>query len=276
MSIAIVTDSTADIPDEQAQQLQIHIIPNILVIDGQSMKDGIDISREAFYERLPEMKIPPTTATASSGDYQRLYETLFSKGASNIISIHAAYQLSGILNAASTAAQAFGDRVKVLDSGQVSLGTGFQVLAAAEASMRDASLEAILELIKDVSHRVRLVAMLDTLEYVRRSGRVSWLRAQMGGLLQVKPFFEVKAGEIINLGETRTHSKGVERMMSILRGLGPLERLAVMHSNAEEEARRFLRELNPELHVEPLVVNVTTVIGTHVGPNGLGFAAVIQ
>ena len=122
MNIAIVTDSTADIPAELVQAYQIHVVPNLVIIDGQSLEDGIDISREQFYERLPEMANPPTTATASSGTYQQLYERLLGQGASHIISIHVAGQLSGVINAASTAAQFFGSSVHVLDSKQLSLG----------------------------------------------------------------------------------------------------------------------------------------------------------
>jgi len=276
VNIAIVTDSTADIPAELAQAYQIQIVPNLVIIDGQSLEDGIDISREQFYERLPEMANPPTTATASSGTYQQLYERLLGQGASHIISIHVAGQLSGVINAASTAAQFFGSSVHVLDSKQLSLGLGFQVLEAAECSLKDLSLDTILERIGDVSRRVRVVAMLDTLEYVRRSGRVSWARAQLGNLLHVKPFLEVREGNVFKLGDTRTRRKGIERFKQLVRDLGALERFAMLHTNVEDEARRILEEINPDLNTPPLVVNVTTAIGTHVGPNGLGFAAVLR
>jgi DegV family protein with EDD domain len=222
------------------------------------------------------MANPPTTATASSGTYQQLYAQLFNQGASHIISIHVAGQLSGILNAASTAAQAFGSSVHVLDGKQISLGLGFQVLAAAESSLKGLSLEAILDYIEDIRRRVRVVAMLDTLEYVRRSGRVSWARAQLGNLLRVKPFLEVRDGEVLRIGEARTRHKGIERLKQLAQGLGALERFAMLHTNAEDEARQILEEINPDLNTSPLVVNVTTVIGTHVGPNGLGFAAVLR
>ncbi len=276
MSIALVTDSTADIPDDMLSAYHIHVVPNLVIIDGKSLVDGRDISRQDFYERLPEMKSPPTTSTASSGTYQTLYEKLFSQGASLIISLHASSLLSGIFNAASAAAQAFGGRVKVLDSGQITLGLGYQVLAAAEAIARGTTLESVLSVIEDVRQRVRVIAMLDTLEYVRRSGRVSWARARLGNLLRVKPFLEVREGQVFSLGETRTRHKGIQRLRGFLLSQGALERLAVLHTNAETDARQFLEELNLELADEPFIVNVTTVIGTHVGPNGLGFAAVVK
>ena len=275
MDISIVTDSTADIPVDLIENYQIEMIPNLIMIDGASLQDGIQISRQEFYDRLPWLNPPPTTATASSGAYHETYERLFRQGARTILSIHPAIKLSGILNAASSAAQAFGDKVQVLDSGQLSLGLGFQVLAAAEAVRQGASLENVLRLLKDLRQRVRLIAMLDTLEYVRRSGRVSWARARLGNLLQIKPFIELKDGTVFSLGETRTRSKGCQRLKELLHRLGNLERLAILHTNAEAEARQFLADLQLNLPSAPLVINVTTVIGNHVGPNGLGFAAVI-
>jgi DegV family protein with EDD domain len=157
------------------------------------------------------------------------------------------------------------------------MGLGFQVLAAAEAIAHQASISEVLSLLTEVRSRVRVVAMLDTLEYVRRSGRVSWARARLGGLLQVKPFVEVReGGKVISLGETRTRSKGITRLKELMLGMGELERLAILHTRAEADARQILNDLKNLLPFEPLIVNVTTVIGTHVGPNGLGFAAVVK
>jgi DegV family protein with EDD domain len=275
MDISIVTDSTADIPSDLIEKYQIQVIPNLIMIDGASLQDGIGISRQEFYQRLPWLDPPPTTATASSGVYSETYERLFRQGARYILSMHPSARLSGILNAASSAAQAFGEKVHVLDSGQVSLGLGFQVLAAAEAIYQDASLDNVLRRIKDVGNRVHLVAMLDTLEYVRRSGRVSWARARLGNLFQIKPFIELKEGVVFSLGESRTRAKGCLRLKEFLSRLGSLERLAILHTNAEQDARQFLAELQLNLPLPPLIINVTTVIGNHVGPNGLGFVAVI-
>jgi DegV family protein with EDD domain len=274
MSIAIVTDSTCDLPTEAAEKHQIHVVSNILVIDGQSLEDGKGISRKEFYERLPHMKTVPTTASASAGTFQMLYERLFQKGVQQIISVHAPSALSGIFNAASLAAQSFDSKIEVVDSGQVSLGLGFQAIAAAEAASKGLPLEDILAEIKAIRNRVHVVAMLDTLEYVRRSGRVSWARARLGSLLDIKPFLELREGKVLNLGEARTRFKGKNRLLKMLQDLGPLDRLAILHTNAEKEANQFLQLLKVELHSTPFLVNVTTVIGTHVGPNGLGFVAV--
>jgi len=276
MEIAIVTDSTADIPDDLTQENQIHVVPNLVIIDGKPYQDGIELSRQEYYELLPFISTPPTTATASVGTYQNLYEKLIGLGAKHILSIHVSSLLSGVINAASTAAQEFGKSVHVFDSRNVTLGLGFQVLAAAEAVRNGASLETVLEVLMDIRSRARVIAMLDTLEYVRRSGRVSWARARLGNLLRLKPFVDVHEGHVLSLGEARTRRKGIERLRELLIRLGSLERLAILHTNAEDDASQFLRDLNPNLLTTPLIVNVTTAIGTHVGPNGLGFAAIVK
>jgi DegV family protein with EDD domain len=276
--VAIVTDSTADIPDDLVAKFDLHVIPNIMIIDGQSLEDGTGISREDFYTRLPSMKSVPTTATASSGRYEQLYESLLTNGASQIVSVHAASALSGIFNAASLAASHFKSRIHVIDSEQVTLGLGFQVLAAAEAAASGATLEKILDVIQLVRPRARVIAMLDTLEYVRRSGRVSWARARLGNLLNIKPFVELRGGRVFSIGESRTRHKGIERLKELLINQGPLERLAILHTNAEADARQFVEDLKHHYTIpdQPPIVNITTIIGVHTGPNGLGFASILK
>lgn len=273
--IAIVTDSTADIPTELLEKYGVHVIPNYVIIDGKSYADGQDISRREFYENLPQMDQIPTTAAASSGEYQQLYESLIQMGAHHIISIHCSGLLSGIYNAARLAAASFGDRIHVIDSQSITLGLGFQVLTAAEARLAH-PVEMILEQLTEVRKRARVIAMLDTLEYVRRGGRVSWARARIGDLLRLKAFVEVREGHVISLGESRTRRKGMDRLIELIRSLGALERLAILHSNAEDDARQILDRLAIKPPLDAYVVNVTTVIGTHVGPNGLGAAAIVK
>ena len=274
MRIAFVTDSTADIPADLCAQYAIRVVANILVLDGESLKDGEEISRHEFYSRLPGLSQPPTTGTASTGVYEALYAELLASGYTHVCSIHAAAQLSGIFSAASVAAEAFKGRVRVLDSQQLSMGLGLQVLSAAKAAQEGADLEQVTRLVQSMAPRVYVIAMLDTLEYIRRSGRVSWARARLGNLLRIKPFIELRLGEVQSLGETRTRRKGVDRLRNLLDNLAPLENLAILHTNAEQEAREFLASLDINLQAPPPIVNVTPVIGTHVGPNGLGFAAI--
>jgi DegV family protein with EDD domain len=273
MKIAIVSDSTADIPDHLVEKYNIRIMPNIVVIEGQSLEDGKDISREEFYERLPTLAELPTTATASIGSYQELYGSLFQEGNEHILSIHPPVKLSGIFNAASSAASIFDNNVEVIDSGQISFGLGVQVLAAAEVASRGGSLDQIKEILENIRARVRVIAMLDTMEFIRRSGRVSWARASLGSLLQIKPFIEVKDGEVNRFGEVRTRRKGLARLIELANSQN-MDRLAILHTNSEKDAHQILNSLVKQPSNSPLVINVTTVIGTHVGPNGLGLAMV--
>ena len=276
MKIALVTDSTCDIPRDLVAAHQIHVVPNILIIDGKSIEDDENYSRRDFYLQLPEMASFPTTSTASVGTYQALYESIFRSGFDQILSIHCSKELSGIYNAASTAANAVDGHVEIVDSRQLSLGLGFQVLEAADAVSKGMPLESILDLLSTVRKRLQLIAMLDTLEYIRRSGRISWARARLGAMLNLKPFLEVIDGNVLSLGHVRTRKKGIAQLLNLMQSSTPLKRFAVLHTNAEVDARRFLDQIAPELPTPQLVVNVTTAIGAHVGPNGLGFAALYQ
>lgn len=274
MKIGFVTDSTADVPADLAGQHGIEIVPALVNIGGNSYTDGIEISREKFYARLPDLNPPPTTSSPSVGSFQERYEKLLRAGADFVISIHPPNELSGIFNAARLAAEAFGQRVKVLDSGQVSLGLGFQVILAAEAAAHGAILNEVTALVDSVRQRVRLAALLDTIEYIHRSGRVSWAVAKIGGILRLRTLIELRYGIIHRLGQARTRLQGIERLVDALNSWGPLERLAVLHTNAESAAQQLLEDVKSKVVVQPLLVNVTTAIGTHVGPNGLGFSAV--
>jgi DegV family protein with EDD domain len=274
MRIGFVTDSTSDIPGNLAEQYGIEIVPAVVNMNGKSYMDGLDISREEFYTHLPVLTQLPTTSAPSVGSFQERYEKLFAAGVDAIISFHPPNGLSGIFNAARLAAQPYGQRIKVLDSGQVSLGLGYQVLLAAEAAAKGAILEEVMALVESLRKRVRVTALLDSLDYVRRSGRVSWASAMIGGVLRLHPLIELRYGIVHRLGQARTRMQGVKRLVEMLNSWGTLERLAVLHTNAESAARQLMEEVKSKVDVPPLLVNVTTTIGTHVGPNGLGFAVV--
>ena len=276
MSVAIVTDSTSDISPDLAIEHDIHVVPAILVVNGQSLEDGRGISREELYRQLPTMKVTPTTAAPSSGTFQNLYDELLTTGADQIISIHVSSLLSSIHDTALVAARAIGKRVHVIDSCHVTLGLGFQVLAAAQAARAGKPLAEIHKVVADIRNRIHLVAMLDTLEYAYRSGRISWARSNISALLQIKPFVGIEDGKVIRMGETRTRHKGIERLYRMLAEFGPLEHLAVLHTNAEADALELLENFKAIVNHHPLIINVTSIIGAHVGPNGLGFVAVTE
>lgn len=276
MKIGIVTDSTADLTAYLVEQHEIRVVSCALVLEGREYTDGIDITREQFYTRLPSLQTPPTTAAPSIGNFTTPYETLLSAGCDHILSIHAASQLTTILNVARQAAQAFPDKVTCVDSGSLSLGLGFQVVAAAEEA--ELGLESALQAIESTRERLRVCAALDTMEYLKRSGRVPGVVAALGGALSIKPLIELIDGEVKPIGAVRTTKQSDERILDLLLEGGEYERLAILHTNAEARARNLLDEMMSHARMavprDILFVNVTTVIGTHVGPNGLGFAAV--
>ncbi len=276
MKIGIVTDSTSDLPVYLVEENNIQVVPTILILEGKEYADGIGITREEFYNRLPSLRTPPTTAAPSIGDFTTPYETLLTQGCDHIISIHAASQLTTIVNVARQAAKEFPDKVTCIDSGSLSLGLGFQVLAAAEESETD--LKSALDAISSTRKRLQVSAALDTMEYLKRSGRVPGAVATLGGLLSIKPMIELIDGEVKPIGAVRTTKQADERILNFLLGLGDLERLAILHTNAEPRAKKLLNELmnrvRKSIPRDIFFVNVTAVIGTHLGPNGLGFAAV--
>ncbi len=276
MKIGIVSDSTCDLPQYFVEQHELEVIPSILVLDGREYIDGIDISREDFYRRLPTLPTPPTTAAPSIGEFSSRYDSLLTRGCDHILSIHAAGTLTSILDVARQAAKEFADKVTCIDSASLSLGLGFQVLAAAEAA--ELGLQAALDAIASTRKRLHVYAALDTMENLRRSGRVPAAVTILGGLLHIKPMIELINGEVKPLAANRTTKQAKEKMLSSLLQFGPLERLAVLHTGAEQRAREFLntvmQKASQSVPRDILMVNVTTVIGTHVGPNGLGFASV--
>lgn len=286
MKLGIVTDSTCDLPADLIQRFGIQVVPTILIIEGQQYADGEGIRRDDFYARLPAMRQFPTTAAPSIGEFSTRYLRLLEAGCDHILSIHAASQLTAICSIAGQAANDFPNKITVVDSGSLSLGIGFQALAAAEAAESgadtstslSASLATALAAIADTRRRLRVSAALDTMDYLRRSGRVPAAITFLGGMLNIKPLVEITDGQLKPVGAVRTTSQADARMATFLKAGLPLERLAILHTGAESRARAFLARLmdesRRELPRDILMVNVTTVIGAHVGPNGLGFAAV--
>jgi len=276
MKIGIVTDSTSDLPKYLLEEHEIEAVPAILILDGKEYADGIGISRDDFYKQLPALRSAPTTAAPSIGEFAILYHSLFARGCDRIISIHAAGQLTTIVNSARQAAKEYPDKVTVIDSGSLSLGLGFQVLAAAETA--ENGLQSSLRAIESTRKRLQFAGALDTMEYLKRSGRVPGVAASLGGLLSIKPFIELTDGEVRAIGAVRTTKQANERVLSLLLQGGPLERLAILHTGAESRAKELLSVLmqkaSQSVPRDILMVNLTTVIGTHLGPNGLGFVLV--
>lgn len=276
MKLGVVTDSTSDLPKYLIDQYEIEVIPSILILEGREHADGIGISREDFYKRLPSLRTPPTTAAPSIGDFSSRYDALLARGCDHVLSIHAAGALTTIINSARQAAQDFPDKITIVDSASLSLGLGFQVIAAAEAA--EMGLQAALQAIESTRRRLHVSAALDTMENLKRSGRVPAVISFFGSMLNVKPLIELTDGEVKAVGAVRTTRQANERMLNFLLEGGELERLAILHTGAEPRAKEFLdavmQSASQSAPRDILMVNVTPVIGAHVGPNGLGFASV--
>ena len=276
MKLGIVSDSTSDLPNYLVEQYELEVVPSILILEGKEYADGIGISREEFYTRLPTFQTQPTTAAPSIGDFSTRYDSLLTRGFDHILSIHAPGTLTTIINSARQAAQDFPEKITVIDSFSMSMGLGFQVIAAAEAA--EMGLQAALDAAESTRKRLQVFAAFDTLEYAKRSGRLPVAFATIGGLLNIKPMIELIHGEVKPVGVARTTKQANEKIMNFLLEGGPLERLAILHTGAEARAKEFLNavmhKVSQSVPRDILMVNVTTVIGTHIGPNGLGFASV--
>jgi DegV family protein with EDD domain len=269
---AIVTDSTADVPLDTAESLNISVIPAVLTLDGETYVDGLDISRAEFYQRMPDLRTPPTTAVPSVLVFEETYQRLIESGVERILSIHLSSNLSGMVNTAKQAARKFGGRVKVFDSGTLTLGTGFQAIEAAQTVMKGLGFNQVVNTARRFREKAYVIALIDRLEFMRRSGRVNWLRANIGDLLQIKQLVEVKDGLVKSLARTRSFAKAFDKLISIASTWINIKRLAVLHSGAPERAEELAEQV-VNLCPNPLmIVDVTTVIGVHVGPGCVGLA----
>ena len=278
MSIRIVTDSACDLPAEVAAELGITVIPCYINVDGQSYRDGVDITRRQFYERLPDWKASPTTSAPGIDVFRTAYQRLADEGASQIISLHLSQRLSNLANIASLAADAFHSvPVQVVPVGFLTLAGGFVAIAAARAAQAGASLNEILELIANLSPRIYLFAGLSTLEFLRRSGRVSHLKARLGAWLDILPVVKLHL-DIIDMETARTRTRVIERVLRLVSELGPLEDLGVLHTNAPERAAALAASAAQLFPAGKAVhtVDVTPLLGVHVGPNAVGLVAVKQ
>jgi len=276
MTIRIATDSTCDLPGEIIARHRIAVVPLYIQVGDKSYTDGIDLSRRAFYEQLPQYNPPPTTAVPGPDVFRQAYERLAADGANEVISIHIASRLSTMVNVAQAAAQATDALpVTVFDSGQITLGTGLLVLAAAEAAAAGRSLQEILALLAEKAARIYSFAALDTLEFLRRGGRVSTLRFGLGTLLKIKPLLTMHDGEM-SMHAVRTRKRALEQLVHLANELAPLEQLAVVHARAVQRLKTLRQQVQ---HLAPpgravLSAEVTPVIGTHVGPGAVGLVCV--
>ena len=275
MGISIVTDSTCDLPLDLIQKHGISVVPMYIMTPGGELRDGIDLSRQEFYEKLSEYKPHPTTAAPSTEYFKRVYENLAQKGATEIISIHISRKLSAVVDIATQSAkETTVVPVTVFDSRQLSLGTGFEVITAAESVKKGQSVEEILRVLDDQIKRTHVFAALDTLEFLRRSGRMNFALSFLGSLLRIKPFLKMYDGNP-TAERVRTREKAMKRLVELLKEAAPLERAALLYSRAKDRAEELLENVKPLLpEGNILVEEINPVLGTHIGPGVIGFACI--
>jgi len=276
MTLRIVTDSACDLPANIVEQYGIRIVPLFINIGNVSYQDGIDLSREEFYKNLPGYASAPKTAAPGPAKFQAVYDQLADEGASAILSIHISESLSNTIEAARLGAKDYTRvPVTVVDSQQLSLGVGLLVVAAAQAAADGKSVEEIVALLEEKTTRTYTFAALDTLEYLRRSGRMSVAVASLGEILRIKPVLKMNKGDA-TAERVRTTRRAIELLIELLKEIQPLEELYLVHTFSPDKLE-ILREKAAPLYNgedELLAVPVTPVLGAHLGPGAYGFSCV--
>lgn len=273
--IRIVTDSTCDIPKSFLADLAITSVPVYVNFGEESFLDGIELSRSEFYRRFATGETA-TTATPSSGTFTEVYSRLAAEGATEILSLHIADDLSNTGNVARLGAQASPIPVTVIDTMQVSMGAGFLVMAAAVAAKAGKTMAEITAVLQDSINRTRIFGMLDTLDALRRGGRVNWAQFGIGTLLQIKPILLVYQGQISVAARVRTRKRALPQLVDMVQTHSPLERLAILHVNALETADTLQQQLIPYFPAAnpPFTVEITPAVASHFGLGAVGVACV--
>ncbi len=277
MTLRIVADSTCDLPEAVVREHRITVVPVLISTHAHEYRDGIDISRREFYEQLPGMKPAPVTAAPSPETFRRAYEQLAAEGATQILSIHMSHKLSAVVDVARLGAkETTAVPVTVFDSRQLSLGTGYQVLAAADAAAAGCALHEVLLVLEAQIARTRVFAALDTLEYIRRGGRMNGTISALGNLLQVKPLLKMYDGSP-TAERVRTRAAAMKRLQELLAQHGPYEKVALLHSGAIDRAQLMLEQVRGLLPPgDAWVEEINPVLGAHLGPGAIGFACVAK
>ena len=276
--VAIVTDSTAYLPDDLIKQYSITVTPQILIWGDETFQDGVDIQPNEFYRKLETAKTMPTTSQVAIVTMKTAFENLLASGC-EVMGIFISAKLSGTMQSAYQAKEMLPKAVSkiiVLDSNSTSMAMGFQILAVARAAQAGASLAECQKLGEEARKHTGVYFVVDTLEFLRRGGRIGGAQAMLGSALNLKPLLELRDGRIESIEKVRTKGKAINRMVELViertAGRNPI-RLATLHANAEAEARSALAtaaaQLNP---VEQFLTSVSPVIGTHAGPGTVGLA----
>lgn len=278
MTIRIVTDSTCDLPPELTRRLGIEVVPCNVHFGTNVYRDGIDLSSDDFFRRLISSRVLPTTSQPAAGVFLEAYRRVTASG-DEVVSIHISERLSGTLESARMACASYSDptRIHIVDSQQASLGLGLIVLEAAQAAQSGLSAAAVTELAQAAAARTRVLCALDTLEYLRRGGRIGRVQTFLGGMLKVKPIITVEHGEAHPLERPRTAARALERLLARVAGLGNPRRLGIIHSTVPDLADTLAARLAGSVPPERLVRGrFGPVLGVHVGPGAFGVAVLTE
>ena len=274
MTVRIVTDSSADLPQHLIDQHQITVLPCYVVIDDQTFKDGIEIQPDAFYARLQAEGRTPTTAQPTVADFQEVYRDLVGQG-HQVISIHVSAKLSGTLNSAEQAKASLGDssQVEIIDSQLASIALGLAVLEATSILANGKDFHEAADEIRQGLDRHHGLFSLNTLEYLQKGGRIGKARAFMGSILSVKPILRLQNGEAHPVERPRNLERATRRLVELVHDLVPVQRLAVIHSTDPARRVALKQELLDLLPTNQIIeARFGSTLGTYIGPDALGVA----
>jgi len=274
--IRIVTDSTGYIPTELIRKYGIHVAPQTLIWGEETLRDGIDILPDAFYERLKTASVMPTTSQATVAEFVEVYEKAVAEGRP-VLAILISSKLSGTISSAVQAKELVpAAQVEIIDSYATSMAMGYQVLAAARAAEAGKGFADVVALARQAVDKTGVVFVVDTLEFLHRGGRIGGAAKLLGTALNLKPVLELREGRLEPVEKIRTKAKAVDRMLDIVeeRVKGkPNLRLAAIQAGAKDEARALLDKAVARLQpIESMVVEASPVVGTHAGPGTVGLA----
>jgi DegV family protein with EDD domain len=279
MTVRIVTDSTADIPLDQAKASGITVVPLTVFFGDEAYLDGIELDSVSFYKKLQASKDLPRTSQPSPAAFQEAYIRLINEGADAILAVHLSSKLSGTYQSACTARDTLPDSVKkvpieIIDSLNISIAMSRAIIQAAQEAREGVSLPEIKAHLLDELARTRILCVLDTLEYVRRGGRIGGARAFLGNMLSVKPIISLKDGEVIPVEQPRTRSKAYARVAELVQEMGKIEYVSIAEST-EGFGQQLAEVINTVYSGELPIYKLGAVLGTHTGPGTAAIAVVI-
>ena len=277
--VAIVTDSTAYIPQDLMEEYNISVAPQILIWAEETFEDGVDIQPDEFYEKLKTAKVMPTSSQVTVTSIHNIFTKLSEEGY-DILAVLLSNQLSGTIDSATQARESFPDtNIEIVDSETVAMALGFQVLAAARVAAEGADLSECKALAEKAKNHTGVVFAVETLEFLHRGGRIGGGSRFLGAALNIKPILEVTGGRVESVERVRTRKKSLQRILDMVgeRVAGKeLVRLAALHANVPGEAKELLEQANSRINtVESIFSTISPVVGTHTGPGTIGLAYMV-